>query len=122
MKKNHFQPTFDNVIRLAGVTDEDFGHAVIDLAVEFAESYLGKGERFALARQALYATPEFWVWFKRILANASLAWVEMAQDNLQLRIQEELWQYWQTLMRIHMNLHSPVDYVVEAYVRKLETV
>ncbi len=123
MKTNpsRFQPTFDKVILLADVTHWEFGHAVTDLAVEFAESYLGKGEQFEKAREVLYATPEFWVWFKRLIANASLKWIDVAESSTPLRITDDLWEYWQKLMRIYMNLYTPTDYVVEAYCRQLET-
>jgi hypothetical protein len=119
MKKDIFQPTFDKVILLAGITPEEFTESMTDIAVEFTENFLGKSPELTGARQALYTTPEFWVWFKRLLANASLAWIQMVEERT-FQEPERRWEYWQRSMRTYMHLYRPTEIVIKSYTQKLQ--
>lgn len=119
MKKDIFQPTFDRVMHLAGVDAEQFGEALTDLAVEFAESYVGSHARFAAAREALYRTAAFWVWFKRLVANGSLGWISSLNDGPSLSPYRR-WQQWQRLMHTYLHLYTPNEIVLNEYCKQLQ--
>jgi hypothetical protein len=117
---NPFQPTFEQVMRLAGVEADEFDEALVEIAVEFCENYVGRGERFAAARDCLYRTSEFWVWFKRLVANASMAWVDAERHRLPpLPPSHERWHQWRKLVRVYVHIYTPNDTVVRAYERQL---
>ncbi|MDJ1494185.1 hypothetical protein QNI19_14675 [Cytophagaceae bacterium DM2B3-1] len=119
-KKEIFQPTFDKVAALAGVSAEEFAMELADIAVEFTESYVGKGEAFEKQRAALYKTPEFWIWFYRLIANASLGWFTVIENNS--FVQDRRWTYWKQCMRTHMHIFKPTQIVLEAHLKQLQMV